>query len=523
MYKRLGKITLGILLGLCTVRTLPVHAEDVYMGFDEVGRTYSLRRAVPVAINVYAKDSTVPQVVHEQGEFNNCQYDILRVDPSEDTFVQVDYNPAPIMLSDLYDYDLVQQGYHRIGGINGGYFSNTDYEYGKPAGAVRRYNQWCYWNGEELAPSYGNGYVTAYWNNTDMTLKYHGWINNGWYPYDDGIWIAETNGIHAYGISSKFALSGSYTYMVDGQELDLTYGGSGMMNYRQSTRACSVFAQREDKQYLLISFFGYINDASIMEFLRKENVTDAIRLDGGGSTQMVYDDELVNMPYVRSDYPDIVQDAPLFGWGNVAAGYPAIPAPVGYNVTVSVTDGENTLYDGVLPQGGTFEIRDRKGNTVYLLEDVQKPVVLQAEATSSQNLIATNDEDTFYYDSQEYGHLESFLTSGSSTHTMLLMQSDGEIPPRDEFTLTVYDGDTIVKEFRETRPVTIAIRDTNGDILNTYSADTDGEYRLEYEAPAGYRLASWEIYGSDLSPVFVPVLEEKNILEKFTDIVSALF
>jgi hypothetical protein len=104
---------------------ISVRAELIPNSFDETSRSHDLRRNVPVAINVYAKNGTVPQVVHEEGVLNGVAYDVLRVDPSEDTFIQVDYSPSAQLLYSLYDYDLVSQGYTRIGGINASFFTGT--------------------------------------------------------------------------------------------------------------------------------------------------------------------------------------------------------------------------------------------------------------------------------------------------------------------------------------------------------------------------------------------------------------
>ena len=310
---------------------ISVRAELIPNSFDETSRSHDLRRNVPVAINVYAKNGTVPQVVHEEGVLNGVAYDVLRVDPSEDTFIQVDYSPSAQLLYSLYDYDLVSQGYTRIGGINASFFTGG----GCPSGAIRVDDQWQYYGDMELSPSYGNGFATAYFNNTDMELKYHGWQGSAWIPYDDGIWNGEQTGVHAYGISSRFAVSGSYTYFANGVQIDLTTGGSGRYQTTravslitaaasccqiylntvgsgryQTTRAVSLMAQRADKQYLLMNFYGRISDWDIIEYLRSEGVTDAIKFDGGGSTQMVYEDTLVNLPYVNSGYSEQIDDKP---------------------------------------------------------------------------------------------------------------------------------------------------------------------------------------------------------------------
>ena len=70
-------------------------------------------------------------------------------------------------------------------------------------------------------------------------------------------------------------------------------------------------------QFLLLEFYGTIPDAKVLELLRREKVRDAIRLDGGGSCQMIYDDELVNRHYRRLD--SLPADSPRFSRDAVEA------------------------------------------------------------------------------------------------------------------------------------------------------------------------------------------------------------
>ena len=79
----------------------------------------------------------------------------------------------------------------------------------------------------------------------------------------------------------------------------------------------TIFAQKQTGQFLLIEFYGTIPDAAVKELLRKEKVTDAIRLDGGGSCQMIYDDELVNQNY--SPLKQLPEDSPKFSRDAVTA------------------------------------------------------------------------------------------------------------------------------------------------------------------------------------------------------------
>lgn len=268
-----------------------VQAKEVINCWDETRKAHYLRRKISTAINIYSKEGTTPRVKHETGVLAGIEYDVLRVDPSEDTFIKLDYTETPEYLDALYDSELTKQGYVRIGGINAGYFSNGSQEYGRPVGAVRVGNEWTSWHGHLNTPAYGSGYATAYFNTYDMKIRYHGWKNGRW--MGDHIWSWWTG----YLIDAENGISGSYTYFADGKEADLTLGEVSGINYHRYGRALTILAQDENQQFLLLEFYGTIGDSYVRQFLRDNHVTDAIRLDGGGSCQMIYDDELVNLAY----------------------------------------------------------------------------------------------------------------------------------------------------------------------------------------------------------------------------------
>jgi hypothetical protein len=78
---------------------------------------------------------------------------------------------------------------------------------------------------------------------------------------------------------------------------DITGGTSGGINYRSYGRAVTILAQKDDLQFLLITIYGTVSEDRIRYFLGELNVYDAIRFDGGGSTQMVYETDVVkNIP-----------------------------------------------------------------------------------------------------------------------------------------------------------------------------------------------------------------------------------
>lgn len=282
--------------------SIPVHAEEVQNAWDEETRVHVLRRRVATAINVYT-DGTSQDITHEEGILDDVVYDILRVNPSEHTFLQVDFSETPGFVNELKDADTIAQGYQYAGGINAGYFITGADQYGRPVGGVRRHNEWVNWYHDKCVPAYGNGFATAYITGSEMNLKYHGWQYGKW--AGDTAWQWFTG----YTMNADYAVSGSFTYFADGVEQDITHGDYGDINYRTYGRAVTILAQRPDKQYLLITLYGSVEESRIADFLRELGVEDALRLDGGGSTQMVYETDLVKNvePQIASTASDEIE------------------------------------------------------------------------------------------------------------------------------------------------------------------------------------------------------------------------
>jgi len=279
---------LGLILAcfLCSGTVLSVQAEEVTHAWDEETRIDTLRRKVVSAVNVYT-DGKAEDITHEEGILEDVYYDILRVNPSEHTHVQIDYCETPQYLDELADMETLDRGYLYAGGINGGYFSMEEGNYGQPVGAVRRNNEWTCWGPIKNTPAYGNGFATAYITDGQMKLRYHGWAWGQWNGDDLWHWSS------GYRINEDYAISGSYTYFADGRQQDITGGAYGDINYRTYGRALTILAQKADRQFLLITIYGTLGEETVLSFLTDLKVHDAIRMDGGGSTQMVYESSLV--------------------------------------------------------------------------------------------------------------------------------------------------------------------------------------------------------------------------------------
>ena len=286
MKKRI-KITAVLCLGLLTAgsRILTAEAEMVHKAWGQgSSNTYILgfNNAVGSAINIYTLQNTEADIVHHTGNYKGINYEMLEVKPSETTFVKIDYVGHAEMLDKIYDWGLVSEGYTRVGGINANYYSwITNPNYGEPVGGLRMAGKWTTFQGRLNLPEYGSGFATAYWDRTGlMRLVYSG--EDAMYRNK---WIGEE-------VESECAVSGSYTYIVDGERKDLT-DGYGWYSYHSNDYAFTCLAQKKDGTYYLISFWNGMRDEKVQDFLLDLDVYNAIRLDGGTSTSMCYDDELV--------------------------------------------------------------------------------------------------------------------------------------------------------------------------------------------------------------------------------------
>ena len=303
-FKRNDRRIIGVMAAVTALSLSPVRvqAEEVQNAWDEETRVHVLRRRVATAINVYT-DGTTQDITHEEGILDDVVYDILRVNPSEHTFLQVDFSETPGFVNELKDEETIAKGYRYAGGINAGYFITGEDQYGRPVGGVRRHNDWVNWYNDKCVPAYGSGFATAYIDGSEMNLKYHGWQYGKW--AGDTAWQWWTG----YTMNSDYAVSGSFTYFADGLEQDITHGDYGDINYRTYGRAVTILAQKPDQQYLLITLYGSVEESRIADFLRELGVEDALRLDGGGSTQMVYETELVKNvePEIASTASDEIE------------------------------------------------------------------------------------------------------------------------------------------------------------------------------------------------------------------------
>ena len=311
---------------LCFISVNTVYAEDEYKEqpisentydfeptglkrHSAAGSTSAWTREVSTAIGLYVKKGTVPNITKYDGVYNGVDYHVLEVDTSNgNTQIQVDYaGNTPKYLNNFIDTNMTNNGYYWAGAINAGFFtaSKSSSMYGYPTGAVRKNGNWEkyfvkksneYW---DCSPSYGSGFVSAYMNkqNNELELIYNGWNNGVFYKYyndpNPNSW--------EYGNLNKYSegVSGAFTLMVNGDTS--VHWGKG--DYKETDfwsytgTAITLFGQKANGHYILLTTSaGSLSANECIDLMNKLGCVNGIRFDGGGSSQLAYDNGL----YIKS-------------------------------------------------------------------------------------------------------------------------------------------------------------------------------------------------------------------------------
>lgn len=319
-------ISICFALFLCFISINTVYADDEYKeepisentyDFEPTGlkrhssngSTSAWTREVSTAIGLYVKKGTVPNITKYDGVYNGVSYHVLEVDTSDgNTQIQVDYaGNTPKYLNNFIDTNMTNNGYYWAGAINAGFFtaSKSSSMYGYPTGAVRKNGSWEkyfvtnnneYW---DCSPSYGSGFVSAYMNkqNNELELIYNGWKNGVFYKYYND----PSPNSWEYGNLNKYSegVSGAFTLMVNG-DTSIHWGkgdykGTDFWSYTGS--AITLFGQKTNGHYILLTTSGESLSANgCIDLMNKLGCVNGIRFDGGGSSQLAYDNGL----YVKS-------------------------------------------------------------------------------------------------------------------------------------------------------------------------------------------------------------------------------
>lgn len=279
--------------------------------YSATGSTTTWSRAVSTAISLYVKNGTVPQITKYDGTYNGTAYHVLEADTSDgNTLIKVDYaGNTPVYLNNIYDSDLTANDeYYWAGAINAGFFgaSASSSSYGYPTGAVRTGGIWQTYSSKftnyeawECTPSYGDGFTSYYFNRSgnDAKLLYNGWRNGVFYKYynDPSPNTWDYSPVYSY----SEGVSGAYTLMVDG-DTSVHWGKndySGTNYWSYTGTAITLFGQKANGNYVLLTTSaGSLTADQCISLMSSLGCVNGIRFDGGGSSQMAYDNGL----YIKS-------------------------------------------------------------------------------------------------------------------------------------------------------------------------------------------------------------------------------
>lgn len=283
-------VTAGVLLIFLILIPLP-HG---LAGFSSMGQK-KLNTPVETAINIYCRKFTVPDITFQDGTWNGGWLKVLKVQLDDDTIVRLDdAGEKPLPLDQIQNAGLRKNGWYRVCGINAGFFNAHEPEYGRASGAVREDGSFVKWQSEEMAPAYGSGNATVYFNEDGhLRLVYHGWKNGAWMPEKDAEWsYDEKTDDFTYHIPETFGVSGAYTLLINGKRVWL---GRSHSIYWNASKASPVtlFGETGDHSLLLVIAEKAGGGEMECELMKQLGAVNAIRMDGGTSTSMVWDKGLV--------------------------------------------------------------------------------------------------------------------------------------------------------------------------------------------------------------------------------------
>ncbi len=264
------------------------------------------------ALAVFANTPTYQRITE-----NGHQIDLLTIDPDDFTFIQVK-DPNNIKQTVR---TLVKQ-HHAYAGINGGFFANMPENKARPAGALKIDHAWV------AVPAHQKKQGAIGWNHTEQKPR-----------IDRLVTSRETKPAFVLPLLDKSPLSKKewqqFDYVVGGIPA-LIKDGKVLKDYRRESMLHSfsdkrhartaVCLKRDGKWLWLVASHTKAQDRSkvkkiiegltlseLTTLLLKQGCVDAINLDGGGSSTLVINDQVINQP--AGDFNPITgsyEERPIF-------------------------------------------------------------------------------------------------------------------------------------------------------------------------------------------------------------------
>lgn len=240
-------------------------------------------RKMATAFFAYARKGTIPRAEYVETTFEGCPVHYMIIHPDNDTMVDLSYaGDRPAYINDLVNQHVLNDGYELIGGMSGGYFDNHSLSdiYGKPIGAVlvNWSDRFALYKGAECSPAKGRGYLTAYSDGycLDIVDEYDDYFYQSWagHPY-------------------MWAVSGGYRLTKDRKACNDGAAANGRFNSRE---AAAMLGRRADGAFIYaVCLTPGLTGAQQTQFMLKLQAADSIVLDGGGTTHMMVNLQLVNL------------------------------------------------------------------------------------------------------------------------------------------------------------------------------------------------------------------------------------
>ena len=246
-------------------------------------------RNVSDVFNVYVKAGTTPDIKHESLIFNGSSVHVLRIKPSENTRVNLDYaGDVPKSVASLRNDWMIEHGWLHIAGINGGYFeSDKVSNYGQPTGAILTdwSSRWALWKGLECYPCKEKGYPTIYTDGYSFNYL-DGWASDFTPMLGHILW--------ARGVGQSLTINGA---------IDISVGKE---NGRYNAVECVSMIGMDKNGYWIfaINTVKGLNHADRAKLMLQIGAVISFDLDGGGSAQMWWADAFIDQKIPSEEIPE---------------------------------------------------------------------------------------------------------------------------------------------------------------------------------------------------------------------------
>ena len=294
-------------------------------------------------------------------------------------------------------------------------------------------------------------------------------------------------------------VSGAYTLIVDGDSSvhwgKGDYSGTDFWNY--SGTAVTLFGQKANGNYVLVTTEGTLNAESQVELMVDLGCVNAIRFDGGGSTQMAYDEGLILNHFYFGKTNTNIEKGTSLDTSDISFDLYMEDETYYWASAADVPQAEYLIYDTSWEE--VEDISQAEVGDYWL-----KVLMNGLEQTIKISVVESQDTHivTFEYEDGETSPVKKSVESGKTVE-------EPETPTREGYTFVEWQLDGKPYDFKTavTEDITLkAVWD-----INEYQIqfDTDGgtpvdtqtkEYLSVVDKPenptkTGYTFVEWQLNG----------------------------